>query len=145
MSKSDMSKINERGKPYENTITVTAIPVMNTVVEDVFQYPVVPNIDNHMSPKFAEEKNISPIPAPFIATGTNDNSKDNSNIKLYKVESDISVFNCAKVEEEDNKNAEPTNIKSNPTDSDDLLDLERRLAELSKSNTENTNPKEYSL
>jgi nitric oxide reductase activation protein len=97
-----------------------------------------------MSPKFAEEKNISPIPAPFIATGTNDNSKDNSNIKLYKVESDISVFNCAKVDE-GSKNAEPTNIKSNPNDSDDLLELERRLAELSKSNTENTNPKEYSL
>ena len=140
MSKSDMPKINERGKPYENTITVTAIPVMNTVVEDVFQYPVVPNIGNHMSPKFVEENFFSPMPAPFTATETS----DNSNIKLYNVESDISVFNCAKVEE-DNKNAEPTNIKSNPNDSDDLLELERRLAELSKSNTENTNPKEYSL
>ena len=143
---SDVSILNRDDRANDITVTVTAFPITNAIVEDVFQYPVVTNINDYPIPKFVDEKpSIAPaLPAPVTISAPVESG--NSNITVYKVESDVSLFNCANVEKDGRMEQHyDLNMNSNLSDNNDLLELERRLAELAKPNTENTTPKEYSL
>jgi len=143
----------EHDRVNDPPVTVIAFPVTNAVVDDVFQYPVISNIDNYTPSKFVEEKSIviPAIPSPVVssapaARAVTAEIKDNSDTNLYKVESNAHVFNC--VREESSIGAEQRNnvdVGSKPSENDDLLELERRLAELAKPGTESSNSKEYSL
>ncbi len=130
----------------DTTVTVTAFPITNAIVEDVFQYPVVSKIDDYSIPRFVVEKpSIAPVlPAPVTISAPVE--AGDCNIATYKVESDVTLFNCANVEKDVRIELNYDLDKNpNPSDNNDLLELERRLADLAKPNTENATPKEYSL
>ena len=151
---SDTSVLNRDDSANDTTVTVTAFPITNAIVEDVFQYPVASKIDEYPIPKFVDKKpsNAPILPAPVTTSAAeviHTASIGNSNTALYKVESDASLFNCTNVESGVRKEQiYDLAMNSNPSDNNDLVELERRLAELAKPNTENStpkDPKEYSL